>query len=563
MSEEPGSRPQWFNLTWLRGQRRQFRIRRAMQRILAPRRIIASSLTVFFVVAYLLNGAYILSARQPADPARLMLWLSGGMVIYAIYYCVRCAFAEHADSLDMTPAEDLWLGGAPVERSALTVSHVAGLVPPAVMKTLLLAVVLARDVNHVELMVVGVLISLVLLEIVRTTIARWSAGLKPAQQLRFQIAAVLVAASAGLLVASSIVAATPFPSPTWVYILNTFHALGEVASCDIVQWLSVPWIAPAHLAVTDHYSLTTVVQLVISISLIPLATWILSRVDRWSSDQVHDREVLRLHAGDVTRDQNDAELNRIELSASSEHWIYALAPAAWQGTLSIAGRHWVSVKRYRWMIAGNFAIPILLCLSPLVTGQEFEQWLYVVGGVGLCTMLLAPPALKIDFRRDLRRMLLVRSLPVSPTSMVLGTLLAPVVITWIFQWITIAIGAWATAVDFHQIVLWTGMMNALAVFTFASENALFLAYPHHEKAEGIGMMIRAKLTFLGKGTVLAAALGMLLVWAAVCKTLPEPITEAAFITGAIAGTWLAAAAALSATTCCWRRFDLSMDIPPE
>jgi hypothetical protein len=531
--------------------------------MLSPRRIIASSLTVFFVVAYLLNGAYILSARQPADPARLMLWLSGGMVIYGIYYCVRCAFSERADTLELTPAESLWLGGAPVRRSALAISYVAGLMPPALTKTLLLAVVLARDVNHVELMVIGVLISLVLLEIVRTMIARWSAGLTTERRHQFQMATILVATSAALLAVASIFAVTPFRSPTWVYIINAFHALGEVAACDAIQWLSVPWIAPAHLAVTEHYSLITAVQMIVSISLVPLATWLLVKVDRWSSEQIHRREVARLNSGDAKRDAEDAESNRIELSEASEHWIYRLCPDSMHDMLSIAGRHWVSVKRYRWMIFGNFVIPVFLCLSPLVTGQEFEQWLYVVGGVGLCTMLLAPPALKIDFRRDLRRMLLVRSLPVPPASMVLGTLLAPIMITWVFQWVTIFIGAWATGAGLKQIILWTGMMNALAVFTFASENALFLAYPHHEKAEGIGMMIRAKLTFLGKGTVLAAALGMLLVWATFCKTLPEALTQPAFVTGAIAGTWLAAVASLAATTFCWRRFDLSIDIPPE
>ncbi len=104
----------WLELTWLREKRRQFRFRRAIQRMLLPRRIIASSLTVFFLVAYLLNGAYILSAREAADPQRLTLWLSGGMVIYGIYYCVRCAWSQSADSLEMTPAENLWLGGAPI-----------------------------------------------------------------------------------------------------------------------------------------------------------------------------------------------------------------------------------------------------------------------------------------------------------------------------------------------------------------------------------------------------------------------------------------------------------------
>ena len=534
-----------------------------MKRMLSPRRIIASSLTVFFLVAYLLNGAYILSARQAADPARLMLWLSGGMVIYAMYYCVRCSWSATNNSLDQTPAENLWLGGAPIGRKSLTIDYVAGLLPPAVMKTLLLAVVLARDVHRIELMVVGVLISLVMLELVRTTFARLAAGLSQREMSRFRLATSLVALSAVLLAVSNIAATTPLNSPTWVYALGAFSALGHVASCDLVQWLSLPWIAPARLAVTSHYSLQTIGLLFVSTIVIPLATWVLIVIDRWSAQRVHDRERQRLEGGSTTRDQQDTDQTRNELCASGEHWIHSRCPESIRDALAVAARHWVSVCRYRWVILANFLVPTLLCLSPLATGQEFEQWLYVVGGVALCTMLLAPPALKIDFRRDLDRMLLVRSLPVSPRSMVVGTLLAPVLITWVFQWVTIAIGAYVTAADFDQIMLWTGMMNALAVFTFACENALFLAYPHHEKAEGIGMMIRAKLTFLGKGTVLAVALLMLVLWSLLCRSLPETLFQPALVGGAILGTWSAAFAALSATILCWRRFDLATDIPPE
>ncbi len=563
MIAAPSSRPVWQNLTWLRGKRREFRVRRAVKRMLSPRRIIASSLTIFFVVAYMLNGVYILSARQPADPARLMLWLSGGMVIYGIYYCIRCAWSQRTNGLEMTPAEDLWLGGAPVRRSTLAVNHVAGLVPPALAKTLLLAVVLARDVHHIELLIVGVLVSLVLLEIARTTIARWSAGLTSNETRLFRVGITAVALSAVAFAIASIVADTPMRSPTWVYALNAFHAIGQVAACDAIQWLSLPWIAPAHLAVAQHYTLLTVAQLTLSIALVPLAIWLLVRVDQWSSARVHQQELNRLESGQANRANEDVALNRSKLSEASEHWIFELAPEHFHEAISIAGRHWVSVKLYRWMILGNFIVPLLLCLSPLVTGQEFEQWLYVVGGVALCTMLLAPPALKIDFRRDLRRMLLVRSLPVHPINMVIGTLLAPILITWIFQWVTISIGAWMTGIELKQIILWTGMMNALAVFTFACENALFLAYPHHEKAEGIGMMIRAKLTFLAKGSVLAAALTLLVLWSLVCRALPAPLVQPVFVTGAIAATWFAAAVSLKATTFCWRRFDLSIDVPPQ
>ena len=115
-----------------------------------------------------------------------------------------------------------------------------------------------------------------------------------------------------------------------------------------------------------------------------------------------------------------------------------------------------------------------------------------------------------------------------------------------------------------QFFLWTGVLSALAVFTFAVENALFLAYPHHERAEGIGMMVRAKLSFLGKVAVIAGSLTALVIWATVCKnTMPESISQFAFVTGAVIATWTVAAASILATSWCWRRFDLSYDVPPE
>jgi len=549
-------------LTWLRGRRRSFRVRRLLQRMLSPRRVVASSLTVLFVVAYLLNGIYILAAREPADPRRLVLWLSGGMVIYGIYYCVRCAWSTKQDGLELSPAETVWLAGAPISSATLTIHHVVGLAPAALAKTGLLAVVLARDVEHIEFLMIGVFTSLLLLEIVRTTIAVGLTGLSSSRHAAFRGTATAVAAAAVVLALATVAARTPLRSPTWVYVLSTFHALGEVAASPAIQWLSLPWIAGAKLAVAPHYAAETIVLANVSLGVIPAATWVLVRVRYWSEHQATYREFQALQSGHARRsDQWDAAID-FRLIGLPSHWFYHRLPPSCQQVLSIASRHWVSVRRYRWTIIGSFVVPTLICLSPLVTGTGAEQWLYVIGGVAICTMLLAPPALKIDFRRDLRRMLLVRSLPVGPAAMVLGTLLPPVLITWVFQWVTIAIAAVITSTDFTQVVLWTALMNALAVFAFAGENALFLAYPHHEKAEGIGMMIRAKLTFLGKGSVMAAALTLLFLWAVFCRSLPEPIVQPLFISGAVTASWLTAAAALAAATWCWRRFDASVDVPP-
>ena len=78
------------------------------------------------------------------------------------------------------------------------------------------------------------------------------------------------------------------------------------------------------------------------------------------------------------------------------------------------------------------------------------------------------------------------------------------------------------------------------------------------------MMLRTKLTFLGKGTVIVISLTLLVIWATLCQNLlPEPYASACYITGSITATWLAAFLGLAAATLCWRRFDVAIDTPPE
>ena len=78
------------------------------------------------------------------------------------------------------------------------------------------------------------------------------------------------------------------------------------------------------------------------------------------------------------------------------------------------------------------------------------------------------------------------------------------------------------------------------------------------------MMLRTKLTFLGKGTALVIAVCLLVLWATLCRgLLPDPYSSVLYVLGSIAATWGAAALGLAAATLCWRRFDITIDIPPE
>ena len=527
----------------------------------SPRRIIATSLALVFFVVYLLNGVLILSTRTPADPERLTLWLSGGMVIYAIYHLVRCVWSKKLPDLELSRAEELWLGGGPVRRSSLAVYHIGNIVLAAMLKTSLLAVVLACDVERFELLLVGIFSSLLLLEIIRVIAQRWSSGLSDRSRNMMRVGITSIAISLGFQVVARVMETTPADSATSHYIMSGFRAIGETASCWMIQCLSAPWIASAQLVVSPNYSFAVVAKLCCSVLAIPLSIALLVRVDQWASRARHNREQKRLASGLV----ESAECSRED---TSEHSVLATIStfgfAGLRDTATMIARQSVSVKRYRGAILFNFLAPTLLCLSPLFTGQVTEQWFYVVGGIALCTIMLAPPTLRIDFRRDIRRMMLLRSLPIKPLSMVLGQLSLPIMITLAFQWITLFIAAIVVQPGAAQVIMWTGMLSALAVFTFASENALFLAYPHHERAQGIGMMVRAKLTFLGKGSVMAVALALLVAWAVFCRSvLPQPVAFPATVAGAVIATWAIAIVSILVATWCWKRFDLSYDIPPE
>lgn len=555
-------------------QRSRFRIGRTCRRMASPRQLAANTLAVIFFGIYLLNGALILATREPADPGRLQLWLSGGMVLYVIYHSVRCGWSAQIADLALTPAEQLWLGGAPLQRSSLAVYHLSNLVIATFLKTILLGIVLWRDVPHCELLLLGVFTSLLLLELVRMIIERSVAGLDESGRRWFRLAVTSVAAATVLHVLTRLLATTPWGAPTWQYLLNSFRCLGATAASAPVQWLALPWIPAAELAVAPHYNATTALQLLVTVSLVPLTVMVLIAVDDRVRGRQQEHERKRLHqwraAGTVRPERSPHASLSSHLSrrlGGEEPMIERLdrrLPNPCVDCLAIMGRQWVSVRRYAGTIAVSFAVPALLALSPLITGGDRGQWFYVVGGVALCTVLLAPPALKLDFRRDLRRMLLLRAIPVRPLAMVIGQLALPVLITVLFQTATMAVAATVTRPGWWQFGLWSGMLSALAVFTFAGENALFLAYPHHERNEGISVLLRTKLTFLGKATVIGGALGLLLVWATFCHhQLPAALAVPALVTGAITVTWTAAAVALTMAAWCWQRFDIAEDIPPQ
>jgi hypothetical protein len=336
-------------------------------------------------------------------------------------------------------------------------------------------------------------------------------------------------------------------------LLAFTQALGETTRCTMVQWLAIPWWTMVEVATAPALTLGLLGQFAIMLATLASVVLVVIRADIWGTEHHANCERQRLwrlqHGRSHAASQLDRAAKRLRLSS--------LIPS-WRGIGPLVARQWVAVKRYRATILFSLAVPVALSLAPLMTSRE-AGLLHVSAWLAVCTLLLAPPALRIDFRRDIDRMWLLKSLPITPLAMTIGQILLPSLITIAFQACAVGIACLLTPTPTTTVVLVLGGLSGLAVFSFAFENSLFLTFPHRPKQEGLAMMVRTKLVFLGKGLLLGLLGGIFMAWVALCIELQWPMVI--LIAGCITAAWFGAACAVVVTARCWRRFDMRLDSP--
>ena len=261
------------HLVWLAVSRGHFRLRRALQRLRSPRRILASAIAVLFFTVYVLNGFLVLSSRSSADPTSLQLWLSGGMVLYLIYHAVRCVWTEKQADLDQTAAEELWLGGAPLHRSTVASYRVVSVLISASLKTFFLAIALAPDAKQIVLLAIGIFVALVLLETVRMIWQRFVGGLNTQRIRQLRLIMTMIATATVIQLFGHLASLTAPGSGPGAYALNSFRALGHVASSHAIQLLALPWRPAAMLQQNSRCTRQC--------SFLPRSLWYPQRCLRW------------------------------------------------------------------------------------------------------------------------------------------------------------------------------------------------------------------------------------------------------------------------------------------
>ncbi len=530
-----------FTLLW-RGS--QTRIRRTLARLQSPTRLLATLAATLFLLLYVVNGVLIVLTRKAADPAALTIWLGGAMAVCALFHFVRAAWQETDSRLGLSPAESLWMARAPIADRYLVWYRIASILPATFIKSLLVAVVMFCDVASPVRLVIALFLAMTMLEAIRMTADRFAAALSPAGRIAMRIAATGIAiAISTQLLARTVTAAAGSVHP--LALLNAFtQAAGATASSSMIQWLAVPWRPMLLLALENQWNSASLIQLMVSILFTFAAVMVVIAVDRWASWHQHRVETARLdqrRCGSLKIDGHRGKQVRKTLLSLPR--LYGVGP--------LLSRQWVGVVRYRGTILVSLAVPAALSLSPLMTDAE-AGLLPVAAWLAVSTLLLAPPALRIDFRRDIDRVWLLKALPITPLTMTVGQLILPSLLTIAFQVLVVTIACFLAPTTPATVLLVIGGLSGFAVLSFAMENTLFLTFPHRVKQEGLAMMVRAKLVFLGKGLLLTLVGAAFIAWVTLCGKLGWPLFV--LVAGCVAASWLSAIATVAVTARCWRRF---------
>lgn len=240
-------------------------------------------------------------------------------------------------------------------------------------------------------------------------------------------------------------------------------------------------------------------------------------------------------------------------------WLEGAGPIAW--------RQLVTALRSSRGLAIMLTIVGLATLAPTLVASragagEVAGIVFAMPLVMLSTFFL-PQMLQFDFRGDIDRLDVLKSLPISVTSIVVGQLIAPVLMACLIQLTMLAsvalmVTGWNTTM--LSAVLLLPMANVLI---FGIENLVFLLFPTRMTAIGTGdmqavgrqmLLMFVKFGVLLVGIGLAASLGGL-VW------LMTGRSTMALLIGAAVALLLLGTALIPCLGFAFRRFDPSRDTP--
>jgi putative ABC exporter len=556
-------------LLWLRWTSWVRRLRRSLKSVKGMLLVgLGGGMILLWLASFVIQQFLPLQERRPPPLEEVRLY---GPLILLGYCLLSSAFASGERVVHFSPAEVNFLFPGPFTRRQVLLYKIIGTLLVSQLTALFLMFVLLQYSTSLLSSLVAVSLAMGFVQLFAMALALMASvvGAKAYNRRRRVVLAVVgVILVAGLVLEARSTGAADFA--------ELFRAL---ATSPIVRALLTPlsWFVDAFTAESAWQLLTgAVLSLLVDLALLALVLGL---------------DAHYLEAAAAASEKMYARLQRLRTGGGAAAW-GALGEKArfslpslpsWGGIGPIAWRQMVSALR------GIKGLVIVLIILGLMVGMPMfftaqgaageradgdgtrlddhsgaaTARIALASGLISVSVFMLPMMLTFDFRGDVDRIDILKSLPLQAWQLAIGQLLTPVLMTAIIQVLLLAM--WQAIWGGMELLLLGAVCFALPVnfLLFGIENLVFLWFPTRMATATPGdfqAMGRYMLLFMLKMVVLAVTVGL----ASAVGGFAYAITDDYYVAGAACWPVIVGmgSAFVPLIAHAFRRFDVARDTPP-
>jgi hypothetical protein len=525
-----------------------------------PRRKVLAVVAVVMGFIWLSQAIASIMLRESADPERLKLWIPLGLFVYSIWHVIKISLRKPVEPFEWTPAEQELVCAAPITRTQLIGYRMASIVSSAAVKAICFSVVMIPDLSVWVFGLLGMFLGLLMVDLIRVAFELFFHGLsKRGMAVGRCIVVGGIVGVLGWALATSLLgsdSSNEIASPgALIFFQGLIGKLIGLTETTVGVLFLLPFKPAAEFILSDGISSSMLLASGLSILLVGSLSMGVFLLDRWATKRrlVFEKKAFA------------RSLNRRASVSQKKRAARRLVSVPWKmgGFGTLAWRQLLGAYHYRMTVLVSLGIPTGLCCIPLLADHNpLMMLMNIVAGLVFYSFLLLPSALILDFRRDVDRFSVLKSLPIHPFVVTIGQLAAPVLICSAFQWVVLTIAVCIGPVIAWQAIIAAVLLLPINTLIFSIENFAFMLSPYRRNREGIDVFLRTILTFTGKGILFALGLACTLGWAfasrGLCQWLEFPSAAGAvFGIGAWTMACLVAAAFVFGIVRLYDRMDAS------
>ena len=435
-----------------------------LERIRTPRRRGLVLLSLLLGCVWLGQAIAGIFFRPPADSVSIRFWVPAAMVIYCLYHLVKILTRTPESAFEWTDEETELLHGAPLTRLQIITFRLRSIFTAAIAKSACFALVMSPDVPFVPQAMIGMLGALLMIDFIRLCIGMAVNAMTERERWLCRIG--IVAPLVGLVAWTMYCTLKSMPSdgsPAQFSIdlmLQTSRTLLGLLATEPGSWLLMPFQLFSQFIFSDG----SVSQLILS-GVSALLLLAVSLVSMFAFDHLCQLRLRSLEAESWNRlnDKVVPSLARRNAGAVRE----IRTPSFLAGAGPIAWRQLLGAWHYRAAVRFAVLVPTMLCCLPMFADASPGIMIMNIGGsLVFYTFLLLPSGLILDYRRDIDRMTVLKSLPISPWALTVGQLATPVLLASTFQIIVLAVGVLTQSITCFQAVVAFVVLNPVQRIEF-------------------------------------------------------------------------------------------------